>query len=124
MGNQCFEAMGFTNVVTYIQSGNVLFDAEEADTNLLTTAIEQRLSEQFAYASRIVLITQEKLLTIIQHAPDGFGVYPEIYRYDVIFLRPPVSAAEALLKIKTKEGVDFVTAGFIPQQITNKFKLS
>jgi uncharacterized protein (DUF1697 family) len=58
-----------------------------------------------------VLITQEKLLRIIQHAPDGFGVYPETYRYDVIFLRPPVSAAEALSKIKTKEGVDFVSAG-------------
>lgn len=107
----CFEAMGFTNVVTYIQSGNVLFDAEDADTNLHTSVLEQRLSEQFAYASRIVLITQEKLLRIIQHAPDGFGVYPETYRYDVIFLRPPVSAAEALSKIKTKEGVDFVTAG-------------
>jgi uncharacterized protein (DUF1697 family) len=107
----CFEAMGFTNVVTYIQSGNVLFDSENSDINRLTTTIEQKLSEQFSYASRVVLIPQEKLLRIIQNAPEGFGVLPDEYRYDVIFLKPPVTAEEAMSKIKTKEGVDFVTAG-------------
>lgn len=107
----CFEAMGFTNVVTYIQSGNVLFDSENSDINRLTTMIEQKLSEQFSYASRVVLIPQEKLLRIIQNAPEGFGVLPDEYRYDVIFLKSPVSAEEAMSKIKTKEGVDFVTAG-------------
>jgi uncharacterized protein (DUF1697 family) len=107
----CFEEMGFTNVVTYIQSGNVLFDSEESDINRLTTRIEQILSEQFSYASRVVLIPQAKLHRIIQTAPEGFGDFPVEYRYDVIFLKPPVSAAEALSNIKTKEGVDFVTAG-------------
>jgi uncharacterized protein (DUF1697 family) len=84
---------------------------EDSEINRFTTTIEQKLSEQFSYASRIVLITREKLLGIIQNAPTGFGVYPDEYRYDVIFLKPPVSAEEALSKIKTKEGVDFVTAG-------------
>lgn len=107
----CFEAMGFTNVVTYIQSGNVLFDSENSDINRLTTMIEQKLSEQFSYASRVVLIPLEKLLRIIQNAPEGFGVLPDEYRYDVIFLKSPVSAEEAVSKIKTKEGVDYVTAG-------------
>lgn len=107
----CFEAMGFANVVTYIQSGNVLFDAEDSDINRLTTTIEQKLSEQFSYASRIVLISQEQLLRIIQTAPEGFGVLPDEYRYDVIFLKSPLTAEEAMLKIKTKEGVDFVIVG-------------
>jgi len=69
----CFEEMGFTNVVTYIQSGNVLFDVEDSEINRFTTTIEQKLSEQFSYASRIVLITREKLLGIIQNAPTGFS---------------------------------------------------
>jgi len=107
----CFEKMGFDGVITYIQSGNVLFDSEDSDINHLTTTIEQNLSEQFSYASRIVLIPQEKLLRIIQTAPDGFGVLPDEYRYDVIFLKQPLTAEEALSKIKIKEGVDFVTAG-------------
>lgn len=32
----CFEEMGFANVVTYIQSGNVLFDSNETDQLKLT----------------------------------------------------------------------------------------
>lgn len=37
-----FEDMGFTDVTTYIQSGNVLFRGERIDEN----AIQARLSEQ------------------------------------------------------------------------------
>lgn len=107
----CFEKMGFSKVVTFIQSGNVLFDSDESDINQLTTMIEQILSEQFSYVSRIVLIPQVKLHRIIQNAPENFGVNPDEYRYDVIFLKPPVTAEEALSKIKTKEGVDFVKPG-------------
>lgn len=107
----CFEDMGFTNVVTYIQSGNVLFDSNENDYQKLTLQIENALSERFNYNSKIVLLAQTDLNRIVNAAPNGFGVNPDEYRYDVIFLKPPVTSEEALSKIKTKEGVDFVTAG-------------
>lgn len=107
----CFENMGFTNVVTYIQSGNVLFDSNENDDQKLTLQIENVLSERFNYNSKIVLLAQTDLNRIVNAAPNGFGVNPDEYRYDVIFLKPPVTSEEALSKIKTKEGVDFVTAG-------------
>lgn len=107
----CFENMGFTNVVTYIQSGNVLFDSNENDYQKLTLEIENALSERFNYNSKIVLLAQTDLNRIVNAAPNGFGVNPDEYRYDVIFLKPPVTSEEALSKIKTKEGVDFVTAG-------------
>ncbi|HRZ96121.1 MAG TPA: DUF1697 domain-containing protein [Paludibacter sp.] len=107
----CFEEMGFANVVTYIQSGNVLFDSNETDQLKLTQEIEKALSERFNYNSKAFLLSQQALIQIIKTAPDGFGIYPDEYRYDVIFLKPPLTAEEALSKIKTKEGVDFVTAG-------------
>ena len=31
----CFQEMGFDSVVTYIQSGNVLFDSNEIDQSVL-----------------------------------------------------------------------------------------
>jgi uncharacterized protein (DUF1697 family) len=34
-----------------------------------------------------------------------------LYRYDVIFLREPLSAAEAMQDVKTREGVDQAVAG-------------
>lgn len=107
----CFEEMGFTNVVTYIQSGNVLFDSIETNQFKLTQQIEKTLSERFNYSSKIVLLSQQTLIQLVNTAPKGFGVNPDEYRYDVIFLKPPLTSEEALSKIKTKEGVDFVTTG-------------
>lgn len=105
----CFEEMGCTNVVTYIQSGNVMFDSNENELPELSRRIENLLSERFSYQSKIVLITQHKLLEIIAEAPAGFGTKPDEYRYDVIFLREPLTATEAMSVIKIKEGVDEVT---------------
>jgi len=107
----CFEEMGLTNVVTYIQSGNVLFDNNETNQLQLTQQIEKALSERFGYSSKVVLLSQQALIQVINTAPEGFGVLPEQFRYDVIFLKQPLTSEEALSKIKTKEGVDFVTAG-------------
>jgi uncharacterized protein (DUF1697 family) len=107
----CFEEIGYTNVVTYIQSGNVVFDSNENEIQELSRRIENKLSERFNYQSKIVLITQQKLSEIIVEAPAGFGTKPDEYRYDVIFLREPLTATEALSVIKTKEGVDEVTPG-------------
>lgn len=107
----CFEGMGFNAVVTYIQSGNVLFDSEEAEIGKLTLQIEKTLSERFDYNSRVVLVSQLALNKVVNDAPEDFGTYPNEYRYDVIFLKPPLTAEEAFSKIKTKEGVDFVSVG-------------
>ena len=107
----CFNEMGFENVVTYIQSGNVLFDSNETNQFQLSQQIEKGLSESFNYNSKIVLLSQQELIQLIKTVPKDFGVYPDEYRYDVIFLKAPLTSEEALSKIKTKEGVDFVTAG-------------
>ena len=107
----CFEEMGFTNVVTYIQSGNVLFDSQGNNQIQLTEQIEKALSGRFDYNSRVFLIFQQDLIKLVNNAPEGFGVHPDVYRYDIIFLKSPLTSEEALSKIKTKEGVDFVKPG-------------
>ena len=106
-----YKNLGFIDAVTYIQSGNVLFDSNDTNQFQLIQQIEKGLSESFNYNSKIVLLSQQLLNQLINTAPQGFGVYPDEYRYDVIFLKPLLTSEEALSKIKTKEGVDFVTAG-------------
>src|SRR5690606_20883705 len=83
----CFENMNFKDVVTYIQSGNVLFSTDEKDQDKLTAKIEKALSERFNYGSRIVLITSNQLKKIVEEAPAGFGEEASLYRYDVLFLK-------------------------------------
>ncbi len=107
----CFESMGFTDVVTYIQSGNVLFKSPEKNKPKLTSKIEKALSERFNYQSRVVVITDQELKKAVAGAPEGFGKDPETYRYDVIFLKEPLTPGEAMQQVSTKAGVDNAYAG-------------
>jgi uncharacterized protein (DUF1697 family) len=107
----CFENMGFTDVITYIQSGNILFRSAEKDKTKLTKKIEQRLSERFSYKSRLVIVAYKELKRVVEGAPKGFGAEFEKYRYDVIFLKEPLSASEAMKNVSIKEGVDSAYAG-------------
>lgn len=100
------ESMGFPNVQTYIQSGNLLFDSEEADKEKLTGILEKKLSGEFDYNSKIVLVTQEHLASVVDDAPEGFGEEPDDYRYDVLFLKEPLTPKEAMDSIDIREGVD------------------
>jgi uncharacterized protein (DUF1697 family) len=107
----CFESMSFSNVLTYIQSGNVLFSSENTEKAKLIDMIETQLSETFDYQSKIVLITKKQLETVIKKAPESFGTEPERFRYDVVFLKEPLTATDAVKSIKIREGVDTVIPG-------------
>ncbi|NVO11283.1 MAG: DUF1697 domain-containing protein [Bacteroidales bacterium] len=107
----CFESMGFTDVVTYIQSGNVLFKSNESDQTKLSKMIEKVLSDTFSYKSMIVLVPSNLLENAVKKAPKGFGTNPEEYKYDVVFLKEPLTPDEALKSIKTRDGIDNVYSG-------------
>ena len=105
-----FEAQGFTDVATYIQSGNVLFTSSETGA-VLVPRIERDLSKAFGYTASVVLRSRRQLRAVVEGAPAGFGSRPDLYRYDVIFLKPPLRAAEALASVVANAGVDRVFAG-------------
>ncbi len=106
-----FESLGFKDVITYIQSGNVLFSAPAGNIETLCKKIEAKLFKTFNYAALVVLIKQSDLIHVVRSAPKGFGSKPTIYRYNVLFLKKPVVAKEAIKDIPQKEGVDEVHAG-------------
>lgn len=107
----CFENAGFSDVITFIQSGNVIFDAPVGDAQKLTSKIEAMLAENFSYQAKIVLRSHEQLEHIIHGAPKGLGTKPKEYRHYVMFLKEPLTAAETLKAIPLKPGVDKAWAG-------------
>jgi uncharacterized protein (DUF1697 family) len=107
----CFEKMGFTDVLTYIQSGNVLFRSDEKDKTKLTNKIEMALSENFKYTSRVVVISNKQLKKVVDEAPAGFGKDPGKYKYDVIFLKEPLTPEELIKNVSTRPGVDKAYTG-------------
>ena len=103
----CFEENGFDDVRTYIQSGNVVFSSSSTNLAELTRKIERMLRTTFAhYDASVVIRSRTQMRAIVDRAPKGFGAQPDLYRYDVIFLKPPLTAKTALTSLSMKEGVD------------------
>jgi uncharacterized protein (DUF1697 family) len=108
---RCFERLGVADVATFIQSGNVLFTVSGTDPERLTQAVEAALSREFRYTASAVVLSHPMLRDVVRRAPRGFGGDPARYRYDVVFLKPPLTAREALTQVGVKDGVDAVHAG-------------
>lgn len=106
----CFEKHGFQNVVTYIQSGNVIFETSSSSAALVEQ-VEAMLGKTFGYQASVVLRNRKQLHGVVARAPRGFGAQPARYRSDVLFLKPPLTAAAAMKSVPTKEGVDQVDGG-------------
>ena len=106
----CFESHGFDDVSTYIQSGNVLFRSASSGS-ALTGRIERMLAAAFDCPGTVTLRSHGQMRSIVDGAPDGFGTEPDRYRYDVIFLLPPLSADAAMQRVGVKDGVDEAYAG-------------
>jgi uncharacterized protein (DUF1697 family) len=107
----CFEKQGLLEVVTYIQSGNVIFGTADGAPNTLCGRIERALAAAFRYEASVVLRTHKEMQNIVARAPKGFGTEPDKYRYDVIFLKAPLAAPAALKSVVTAPGVDEAHAG-------------
>jgi uncharacterized protein (DUF1697 family) len=105
-----FEADGFEQVTTYIQSGNVLFASSGARSEL-TRRIEKLLADAFDYIPTVVVRSRTQMRAIVDAAPMGFGAEPAKYRYNVLFLKEPLTAKAAMRSLDTKPGVDQAHAG-------------
>src|SRR5688572_18319834 len=105
-----FEKLGYTDVTTFIQSGNVLFSSTKKQKTL-AGEITAMLSNAFRLESKAVVLSAADLEAIVNMCPREFGKKPEAYRYDVLFLIEPVGSKSVLKDIPLEEGVDTVHSG-------------
>jgi uncharacterized protein (DUF1697 family) len=108
---QVFVDLGFSDVKTYIQSGNVIFRTLENNKLNLMNRIENQLQKEFSAEIKTLVLTIDDLTETIENAPENFGTEPEKFRYDVWFLLPPATVNELVSTIRLREGVDFLQAG-------------
>jgi uncharacterized protein (DUF1697 family) len=66
---QLFEAMGFINVKTYIQSGNVIFESKEQSTYNLGTSINEKINSKFGYNVPVLVKKSDYLRKIVATLP-------------------------------------------------------
>lgn len=106
------EEQGFSNVSTYIASGNVILKSDKRADDV-KGQIEEALPENFKLDDRLIkvlVITHKQFQAIIDNKPKGFGEQPEMYHSDTIFLMG-IDSAQAMLAFKPREEVDQVWAG-------------
>jgi uncharacterized protein (DUF1697 family) len=64
-----FAAEGCTNVSTFIQSGNVVFDAPKKLAAQVPTHVEQRIQERFGLQVPVVVRTAAELSAVVERNP-------------------------------------------------------
>ena len=92
------EALGFRDVVTYIQSGNVVFFSDETDPAQLASQIEESFAQKFGFRSQVTVRTAAGLEEAITNNPFQNSPEKESNRVLVVFLatRPQSSSLEDL----------------------------
>ncbi len=105
-----FEAEGYGTVRTYLNSGNVLFEADGKPPDL-EDEVEAMLERRLGVDLVVVVRSRRQLQNIVRKAPEGFGQEPDLYHSDAVFLKAPLTPQRALGVVQLREGVDRVWSG-------------
>jgi uncharacterized protein (DUF1697 family) len=105
---QLYIDLHFTQVQTYLQSGNVVFRHPQTDTNTLAAAISSQIKSTFGFDVPVMVLAVDDLKRIIDNNPlvaDASGkdtIHRDAAFLHVTFLStsPNHSAFDAILKSK------------------------
>jgi uncharacterized protein (DUF1697 family) len=109
---KCLEELGFSNVSTYIASGNVILESDKR-AGEIKVQIEQALPKSFPLDSeliKVLVLSRDQVQAVIDNKPEGFGEQPETYHSDAIFLMS-IDPIQAMAVFSPREGVDKVWPG-------------
>ncbi len=84
-----FESLGFDNVATYINSGNLAFDAKKTAEAKLETKIEDAVEANVGKRIDVMVRPQSEISTIIKNNPFD-GQYESHQHMHVLFLKEPM----------------------------------
>jgi uncharacterized protein (DUF1697 family) len=107
-------SLGHTAVTTYIQSGNVLFTTDNANTSELASALESAISGRFGIWASVVVLSRDELARVLRDNPYPDEPNPKLVH--VVFLNGDPSAdlldriAAAQSAAAAKGSPDTVTA--------------
>ncbi|HEV7683404.1 MAG TPA: DUF1697 domain-containing protein [Pyrinomonadaceae bacterium] len=93
-----FEALGFTNVETFIASGNVIFDSPSRSSKALEKRIEASLELTLGYAVATFIRSTSELAEVASHKPFSHAEVSAAHAlYVGFFATTPTDAAKQKL---------------------------
>lgn len=90
-----FEDIGFLNISTYINSGNVLFSSKNNDKSEISNRCKAMIEERFMLDIPVAIISLKELSEVLYNAPEWWDINSdEEVIHQAIFLIPPVTIEE------------------------------
>ncbi len=87
-----FESLGFTNVETFIASGNVVFEASAKNSQALEGRIAFALTQTLGYPVDTFIRTEAELAAIAGYDPFPAWEIDAAAQFNIIFLTGPIDA--------------------------------
>jgi uncharacterized protein (DUF1697 family) len=124
-----FSSLGFSNVHTYIQSGNIVFRSTISNSKKLSSLIKAALQKEFGYDVPVITLTVEELEGIICSNPFAKNNTKDNSFFHITFLaeEPEQKNIETVQKVNEEyEIVDkaiylYCPAGYSNSKLTNTF---
>lgn len=89
----CFESIGFENVQTYINSGNVIFNTSDTNKADLTNQCEAVIKDYFGFKVVCCVISANDLIDALDNTPNWWGA-DNLSVHNAIFVIPPKTAKD------------------------------
>lgn len=104
---QTFERAGFTEVKTYINSGNVIFSSGSDAPSELCENIEVAIHQDFGFGVPVLVTSADSLREIVAKTPESWQNNSEM-KTDVMFLWEAVDSPDTLKQLRITPGMDDV----------------
>lgn len=93
------ENLGYENVKTYLNSGNVVFSSSESDIDKLMHQIEKMIKQEFNLDIPVLVVLQEHLIDILNNAPAWWHRNGKEIYDNLIFIIPPSTFADVYAEL-------------------------
>src|SRR2546423_7028813 len=90
-----FQRMGFADVTTYINSGNIIFRAKDADARKLEQKIERMLEREYQLGCKVVVRSFAEMGALVKGLPKAWNG-DALWKYNVIFLRHSIDSKDVV----------------------------
>ena len=107
-----YESLGFRNVTTYVQSGNVIFNASDTEPEKPEQMIYNQIVKDFGFEVPVIVLTPEKLKLVVDNNPFVIDPTKDTAFLHVTFLSAkPGNYDGSAIAAKKQEGEEIYFTG-------------
>jgi uncharacterized protein (DUF1697 family) len=111
---KAFEQVGMDNVVTYINSGNIIFTSNIQAKSEIAQILETAISENFGLQIKVLILSLEDMERVMLSLPESW-TNDDKMKSDVLFLWDHINDESVLDKLVIKPEIE--TVKYVPGAI-------